>query len=87
MKVFVKAKPNSKENKIEEVKTQDNLFEDKKEKFDFSFMIKVKEKPVLGRANEAIIKILAEHFGVAKYSIKLVSGATSKNKIFKIEEN
>lgn len=85
MKVFVKAKPNSKENKIEELNAQNNLFEDKKEKFDFSFVIKVKEKPVLGRANEAIIKILAGHFGVAKSSINLVSGATSKNKIFNIK--
>ncbi len=85
MKVFVKAKPNSKENKIEELNAQSNLFEAKKEKFDFSFVIKVKEKPVLGRANEAIIKILAEHFGVAKSSINLVSGATSKNKIFNIK--
>lgn len=85
MKVFVKAKPNSKENKIEELNAQNNLFEDKKETFDFSFVIKVKEKPVLGRANEAIIKVLVEHFGIAKSSINLVSGATSKNKIFNIK--
>jgi uncharacterized protein YggU (UPF0235/DUF167 family) len=87
MKIFVKAKPNSKENKIEEIKTQDNLFDNKKEKFDFSFVVKVKEKPVLGRANEAIITILAEHFGIARFSINLISGVTSKNKIFKIEKN
>lgn len=37
--------------------------------------------PADGAANEAVIKMLAEHFKVPKTSIKIIRGMTSRNKI------
>ena len=38
-----------------------------------------------GEANEAVIRLIAEHFGVAKTRVKIIRGATSKNKIIDVE--
>lgn len=38
-----------------------------------------------GRANDNVIKILLEHFGVKKKSIKIVLGQKSRNKIVEID--
>ena len=40
--------------------------------------------PEAGKANEALIKLLAKEWGVAKSSISLVAGATDRNKILHI---
>ncbi len=40
--------------------------------------------PEAGKANEALIKLLAKEWGVAKSSISLVAGATDRNKILYI---
>ncbi|MDR1360989.1 MAG: DUF167 domain-containing protein [Rickettsiales bacterium] len=37
-----------------------------------------------GKANEAVIKLLAAHFGVAKSDIKIIRGTTSRDKIISI---
>ena len=52
---------------------------------DGTLKIKLTAPPVDGKANEALIKLLAEHFSVTKSKIRIVSGATSKNKIIEIE--
>ncbi|MEK7176813.1 MAG: DUF167 domain-containing protein [Patescibacteria group bacterium] len=78
MKIFVKAKPGAKENKI--VLPPLKLMPDGKE----FYTVSVKERAVEGRANEAIIKILAEHFKVSRLQVRLISGATSKIKVFEI---
>ena len=44
--------------------------------------IAVQAPPVEGRANEALIRFLAETFGVAKRSVELVSGELSRSKVF-----
>lgn len=44
----------------------------------------VRAKPVDGQANEAVIRALAEHWGVAKSSITIKSGLSSKTKIIEI---
>lgn len=71
MKIFVKAKPNSKNTAVE--KTGEN-----------SFTVSVKEPPVRGMANAAIAKALAEYFGVALSRVRLLSGFSSKQKVFEI---
>ncbi len=71
MKIFVKAKPNAKQEKVEEID-------------EIHFAVSVKESPRQGRANEAIIKALAEYFEMDRSVFKLVSGFKSKNKIFEI---
>ncbi|MBO5662718.1 MAG: DUF167 domain-containing protein [Alphaproteobacteria bacterium] len=40
--------------------------------------------PTDGKATADVIKMLAEHYGVPKTSIKLIRGATSRDKVFEI---
>jgi len=73
MKIFVKAKPNSRKEFVEKI-SETNL------------IVAVKEPPIKRRANAAIQKALAEYFKVPPSQIALVSGFSSKNKIFEIKE-
>ncbi|MDO8654932.1 MAG: DUF167 domain-containing protein [bacterium] len=73
MKVFVKAKPNAKEERIEKID-------------EMHFLVAVKEPPVQGRANKAITKALAVYFNVPVFGVRLVSGFSSKQKTFEIGE-
>jgi len=90
MKIIVKAKTKA---KIAEVKRLDQPALDlniKKEgtrkKEDLViYKVSVKEAPVAGKANEAIIEALAEYFDVAKSNITLISGQSSKQKVFEIK--
>lgn len=40
--------------------------------------------PTDGKATADVIKMLAEHYNVPKNSIKLVRGATSRDKVFEL---
>jgi len=71
MKINVRAKPNSREEKVE--KTGDN-----------DFVVSVKEKPEKGKANEAIRNALAVYFKVASARVKIISGYSSRNKVVEI---
>lgn len=44
----------------------------------------LREKPVDGEANQALIKLLAEHFEVAKTCINIKSGARGRRKLVEI---
>jgi len=44
--------------------------------------ISVQAPPVEGRANEALIAFLVETFGIPKRSVELVSGESSRSKVF-----
>ncbi|MFH1392987.1 MAG: DUF167 domain-containing protein [Patescibacteria group bacterium] len=72
MKIFVKVKPNSKEESIKKLS-------------DTNFEICVKEPPVKGKANTAIIKVLAKRFGVPISSVNIIIGHTSRQKIVEIK--
>jgi len=69
MKINVKAKPNSNENKVEKI---DN----------FNFVVSVKDPPVQGRANRAIVKLLSEYFHTP--NVRIVSGHISRQKIIEV---
>ena len=71
MKIFVKARPLAKEEKIEKID-------------EINFIVWVKEPPKGGKANRAIIKALALYFNVAPSCVNLVSGFSSKQKVFEI---
>lgn len=43
-------------------------------------------KPIEGKANEKVIKMLSDHFGTAKSKIHIVQGLRSKVKVIEIEE-
>ncbi|NTW62059.1 DUF167 domain-containing protein [Candidatus Saccharibacteria bacterium] len=51
---------------------------------DGSLLVYVREPAVDGRANRALIEILALYYGVPKTSVKLVSGLTSRHKRYSI---
>ena len=70
MKIFVKAKPGSRKEGVEVI--------DKNH-----LIVRVKERPTKGRANKAVIEALAQHLKVAPSRISLVSGHTSRKKVFK----
>jgi uncharacterized protein (TIGR00251 family) len=71
MRIFVKAKPNAKKESIEKIDQT-------------HFTVSVKEPPTKGQANAAIAKVIAKYFGVASSSVFLVSGFSSKQKVFEI---
>jgi len=46
--------------------------------------IGVRARPVKGKANEEVVKKLAEHFDVPSSSVRIVAGARSKEKTVEI---
>lgn len=68
MLISVKVKPGSKSKpRIEQLE-------------DGSYMAYVHERAKDGEANAAVIKLIAKHFKVAKTSVTIKSGATSRVK-------
>lgn len=49
------------------------------------YRVSVKESPVDGKANEAIVRLLAEHFHTPAYNLRIISGRTSKDKIVEVD--
>ncbi|MEK6583336.1 MAG: DUF167 domain-containing protein, partial [Nitrospirota bacterium] len=68
MKISVKVKPGSKKEIVERVD-------------DTNFIAHVKAPPVEGKANEALVRLLGDYFGVPKSHIRITRGATSKYKL------
>ena len=75
MKISAKIKPNSRHR--EEVVVND----------DGSLTIYIKAPAIEGRANLAAVKLVAKYYGVTPSRVKLVRGATSRNKVFEIADN
>jgi uncharacterized protein (TIGR00251 family) len=74
MQKIVKVKPNSQQQKIEELA-------------DGSLIVHLKSPPIDGKANEELIKLLAKKFDVPKSAITIKSGVTSRNKLITIDKN
>lgn len=72
MKIAVQAKPGAREERVDKVD-------------DAHFVVSVKEPPVEGRANAAIVRALVAHFGVAPSRVRIISGHTSRNKVIEVE--
>lgn len=51
-----------------------------------TYRVHITAAPVDGAANVAVIKMMAEYFGVPKSQIKIVRGETSRDKIIEIPE-
>ncbi|MFY9462119.1 MAG: DUF167 domain-containing protein [Candidatus Sungiibacteriota bacterium] len=71
MKIAVEARPGAKNETVKQIGVQ-------------TFKVCVKEAAREGRANQAIIKALAGHFGIPKSRIRIASGKTSKRKVLEI---
>lgn len=74
MKISAKTKPNSRYR--EEAVAND----------DGSLTIYTKAPAIEGRANSVAVKLVAKYYGVAPSRVKLVRGATSRNKVFEIAD-
>ncbi|HLB66645.1 MAG TPA: DUF167 domain-containing protein [Candidatus Saccharimonadales bacterium] len=51
---------------------------------DGSLLVYVREPAVDGKANQAVVGLLADYLGVSKSQVQMVSGKTSRLKHFKI---
>lgn len=51
---------------------------------DGTLIVHVRERAVEGRATDAVIRVLAEHFGVPRSRMTLVGGAASRIKRFRV---
>ena len=71
MMISVSVKPNAHENRVEELP-------------DGSFSVWVTAVPEKGKANLAVLRALAAHFGVALSRVKIVRGASSGRKLVEI---
>jgi len=72
MQKKVKVKPNSKQQKIAEQP-------------DGTLTVYLKSPPVDGKANEELIKLLADKFNVPKSWITIKSGLSSRQKLIEID--
>ena len=66
-RIEVRVKPNAKTASLEEQP-------------DGTWIAKVKAPPVEGKANEALIALVAEHFGVRKAQVSIRVGASGRLK-------
>jgi len=71
MKISLTVKANAKQEKVEEVAAGE-------------YRVHVKAPPREGRANEAVIRALAEHFSVPKSHVVILAGQTGKRKLVRI---
>jgi len=71
MRINIKAKPSARESKVEKID-------------EINYIVSVKEPPIQGQANQAIIKLLAEYFNTSSIRVRIVIGHTSRNKIIEI---
>ena len=71
MKIFIKVKPQSHQEKVERID-------------DANFVVWVKEPAQNGLANRGVRKVLADYFKVSQSRVEIKKGFTSKNKIVQI---
>lgn len=71
MKIFVQAKPNANKTEVKKI-NEDN------------FIVSVKEPPVKGQANKAILRALADYFNVPAAKVRMVHGHTTRKKTIEI---
>jgi uncharacterized protein len=51
-----------------------------------SIKIRIAAPPVDNAANYALVEFIAERLGIAKRSVRVVSGATSRKKVLEIDD-
>ena len=73
MKITVLVKPNSRKPSVEKLPTGE-------------YRVAVNAPPQEGRANEAVIRALAEHFRIAPSKVTIAHGHTGKKKVVEIPD-
>ncbi len=85
MRIIVKAKTKAKINRVERM-DQPIINFGAETKGPINYRVSVKESPVSNKANKEIIKALAEYFNTDISRIILITGQTSKQKLFEIKK-
>lgn len=78
MRINVHAKLRARDEGVEKIKVQKLTGEE------IQYQVFVKELPIDGKANEAIIRALAKYFKVPKSQVRIVAGSASREKIVEI---
>lgn len=71
MKIQIRVKPNSKKPSV--TKGEDGVW-----------LIAVKEPAIEGKANDAVVRAVAEEFGLAPSKVKILKGEKSKLKLLEV---
>ena len=71
MYLKIKVHPNSKKNEITR-------------RGEDSFEVYVRAKPLEGKANDAVLDVLAEFLNVSRSKVRLIRGAMARNKIVEL---
>ena len=71
MRIYVRVTPRSSKNEVTKVA-------------DGEYKVWLTAAPVEGAANEALVKLLAEYFNVAKSNVRIVGGTSARIKIIEI---
>jgi len=74
MKIIVKAKPGAKEDKLEKID-------------EANYAVSVKAPPREGKANAAIVAMLATHFDVSRGMVEIISGHMARIKVVEIHNS
>ncbi len=70
MRISVAVKPRSRVAAVEETSE--------------GYVVRVKEPPVDNKANEAVVRLLATHFGVPRACVTIIRGQTSRRKVVEV---
>lgn len=71
MQIYVKVRPRAKVEKVEKID-------------DENFVVWVNEPADKGKANEAVLKSLADYFDLPKWKLSIISGHTTRQKVIEI---
>jgi len=81
MKIIVKVKTKAREDKV--IPPERTLWKDLDENQNV-YKVWVTEVPVKGKANKAVVRLLAEYFKIGESFVVLTKGSISKTKVFDI---
>ncbi len=73
MRVYIKVIPKSSQNKLEK-------------QADGSYKAWVRAVPEKGRANQALVELVAQEWQVAKNQVEVIAGKTSRTKLVEIRD-
>ena len=73
MRIRVRVKPRAKEERIEGLSPDGTL------------VVRVAAPPERGKANERLVRMLAEALGVARSDVRVVAGHKSRDKVVEVE--
>jgi uncharacterized protein len=73
MRIYVKVIPRAGKNEVLKIS-------------DGEYKVKVTAPPEKGKANEAVIKILANYFDLPKSSLNIIAGKSARIKIIDVEQ-